>query len=103
MPPRTSVSRRALLMGAGAVAAWAASPARALMAQMGDGGSASSDIDALIARMTVEEKAGQVTLMAAAWAGGAANAHFERAPVVCCCESAPTDVTHRDLVSLCPH
>ena len=36
-------------------------------------------------------------------AGGAANAHFERAPVVCCCESAPTDVTHRDLVSLCPH
>ena len=32
MPPRTSVSRRALLMGAGAVAAWAASPARALMA-----------------------------------------------------------------------
>ena len=74
MPPRTSVSRRALLMGAGAVAAWAASPARALMAQMGDGGSASSDIDALIARMTVEEKAGQVTLMAAAWAGGAANA-----------------------------
>ena len=40
MPPRISVSRRALLMGAGAVAAWAASPARALMAQMGDGGSA---------------------------------------------------------------
>ena len=74
MPPRISVSRRALLMGAGAVAAWAASPARALMAQMGDGGSASSDIDALIARMTVEETAGQVTLMAAAWAGGAANA-----------------------------
>lgn len=74
MPSRISVSRRALLMGAGAVAAWAASPARALMAQMGDGGSASSDIDALIARMTVEEKAGQVTLMAAAWAGGAANA-----------------------------
>ena len=36
-------------------------------------------------------------------AGGAANAHFERAPVVCCCESAPTGITHQDLVSLCPH
>ncbi len=71
MRPPSSVSRRAWLMGAGAVVAWASSPARALM----DGSApASTDLNALIARMTVEEKAGQVTLMAAAWAGGAANA-----------------------------
>jgi beta-glucosidase len=74
MRPPSSLSRRAWLMGAGAVAAWAASPARALMAQMDQGAAPSTDLDALIARMTVEEKAGQVTLMAAAWAGGAANA-----------------------------
>ena len=36
-------------------------------------------------------------------AGGAANAHFERLPVVCCCESAPSFVGDRELVSLCPH
>ena len=74
MQPRSPVSRRAIILGAGAVAAWASSPARALLAQAGDGGTASADLDALIAKMTVEEKAGQVTLMAAAWAGGAANA-----------------------------
>jgi beta-glucosidase len=74
MQPRSSVSRRAIILGAGAVAAWASSPARALMAQTGDTGNASTDLDGLIAKMTVEEKAGQVTLMAAAWAGGAANA-----------------------------
>ena len=74
MRPPSSVSRRAWLMGAGAVVAWASSPARALMAQMDGSAAASTDLNALIARMTVEEKAGQVTLMAAAWAGGAANA-----------------------------
>ncbi len=66
------ISRRALMMGAGAVAAWSASPARALLAQATAALPAS--VDALIAQMTVEEKAGQLTLMAAAWAGGAANA-----------------------------
>jgi len=35
--------------------------------------------------------------------GGAANAHFERMPVVCCCESVPTSVTQRHLVGICPH
>jgi beta-glucosidase len=74
MQPRSPISRRAILLGAGAVAAWASSPARALLAQAGNGNASSTDIDALIAKMTVEEKAGQVTLMAAAWAGGAANA-----------------------------
>ncbi len=66
------ISRRALMMGAGAVAAWSASPARALLAQAT--GTLPASVEALIAQMTVEEKAGQLTLMAAAWAGGAANA-----------------------------
>lgn len=67
------ISRRAALMGAGAIAAWASSPARALMAKTG-AAPLPSAVESLIARMTVEEKAGQCTLMAAAWAGGAANA-----------------------------
>lgn len=74
MQPGSSISRRATLLGVGAVVAWAASPARALLAQAGSNDAASADLDALIAKMTVEEKAGQITLMAAAWAGGAANA-----------------------------
>ncbi|WP_347304550.1 glycoside hydrolase family 3 N-terminal domain-containing protein (plasmid) [Croceibacterium sp. TMG7-5b_MA50] len=64
-------SRRAVLMGAGAAAAWLASPARAAM-QAVDGTSLPRTVEALLGRMTVEEKAGQLTLMAAAWAGGAA-------------------------------
>ena len=67
------ISRRAALMGAGAIAAWASSPARALMAKTG-AAPLPSAVESLLARMTVEEKAGQCTLMAAAWAGGAANA-----------------------------
>jgi beta-glucosidase len=67
------ISRRAMLMGAGAVAAWSASPARALMRQA-TAAPLPASVESLIGRMTVEEKAGQVTLMAAAWAGSAANA-----------------------------
>jgi beta-glucosidase len=67
------LSRRALLWGAGAVAAWAASPARALLADSGQG-PLPANVEKLLAQMTVEEKAGQLTLMAAAWAGGAATA-----------------------------
>lgn len=66
------VSRRAALMGAGAIMAWAGSPARALL-RAADAGPAPAFIDALIAKMTVEEKAGQLTLMAAAWGGAAAS------------------------------
>ncbi|WP_026046419.1 beta-glucosidase BglX [Sphingomonas sp. PAMC 26621] len=69
----SSISRRAMLLGAGAVTAWATSPARALLAAA-DQVDASPMIESLIARMTVAEKAGQLTLNAAAWAGGAANA-----------------------------
>ncbi|WP_435368363.1 glycoside hydrolase family 3 N-terminal domain-containing protein [Sphingomonas faeni] len=63
-----------MMMGAAAVTAWAASPARALL-QQARGGTAAlpASVEALIGRMTVVEKAGQLTLMAAAWAGGAAT------------------------------
>ncbi len=66
------ISRRAAMLGAGAVATWLAHPARALIVAQ-DSVSAPA-IDSLIARMTVEEKAGQLTLMSAAWGGGAAAA-----------------------------
>jgi beta-glucosidase len=69
----SGISRRAMLLGAGAVTAWATSPARALLARV-DAMAASPMIESLLARMTVAEKAGQLTLNAAAWAGGAANA-----------------------------
>ncbi|KTT75935.1 glycoside hydrolase family 3 N-terminal domain-containing protein [Sphingomonas endophytica] len=65
------ISRRAWLAGAGAAVAWAASPARALLANAATT-ALPPQVEALIARMTVVEKAGQLTLMAAAWAGGAA-------------------------------
>ena len=67
------ISRRAAMIGLGLTAAWLASPARALF-------SASAKvpvpafIDDLIARMTLEEKAGQLSLMASAWGGSTAAA-----------------------------
>ncbi len=64
-------SRRAVMLGAATTAAWLASPARALMQRAP--ASLPSAVESLIARMTVEEKAGQLTLNAAAWAGGAAT------------------------------
>lgn len=67
------ISRRAALMGAAAVTAWAASPARALIRATADA-PVPAFVDALLARMTVEEKAGQLTLNAAAWGGAAATA-----------------------------
>ena len=66
-----AISRRAALMGAGAAAAWLASPARALLQAVGRV-EAPAFIDPLIARMTLEEKAGQLQRMASAWGGGAA-------------------------------
>ncbi|WP_242153638.1 glycoside hydrolase family 3 N-terminal domain-containing protein [Sphingomonas sp. BAUL-RG-20F-R05-02] len=66
------ISRRAALMSVAAAAAWATSPARALLGQTH--GTLPASVESLLARMSVEEKAGQLTLMAAAWAGGAANA-----------------------------
>jgi beta-glucosidase len=69
----TRISRRAALMGAGAVAAWLASPARALLETAGRL-EVPGFVDTLISRMTLEEKAGQLSLMASAWGGGKAAA-----------------------------
>ena len=66
-----AISRRAALMGAGATAAWLASPARALLQAAGQV-QVPAFVDQLISRMTLEEKAGQLQLMAAAWGGGVA-------------------------------
>ena len=67
------ISRRAAMIGTGAVAAWLASPARALIAAAGDL-AVPGFVDDLVARMTLEEKAGQLQLMASAWGGGIATA-----------------------------
>ncbi len=40
---------------------------------------------------------------AANLAGGAANAYFERLPVVCLCETSPNSVTQREMVQHCDH
>lgn len=67
----TRISRRAALMGAASVGAWLASPARALL-QSGEGMPLPASVEALVGRMTLEEKAGQLSLMAAAWGGSKA-------------------------------
>jgi beta-glucosidase len=69
----TRISRRAALMGASAVAAWLSSPARAVLQAIGQV-QTPAFIDALIGRMTLEEKAGQLQIMASAWGGGTALA-----------------------------
>ena len=67
------VSRRSLLMSGAAAAAWASSPVSAMLRTIQPGTKAAA-IDALIGRMTLEEKAGQLSLMASAWGGGVATA-----------------------------
>jgi beta-glucosidase len=69
----TRISRRAALIGGGAVAAWLASPARALLQAAGKL-EVPAFVDDLISRMTLEEKAGQLSLMASAWGPSAAAA-----------------------------
>ena len=68
----TRISRRSALLGAGAVVAWAHSPARALL-QTADRMPVPAFVDRLIAQMSVAEKAGQLTLMPSAWGGGIAT------------------------------
>jgi beta-glucosidase len=65
------ISRRAAMIGTGVVAAWLASPARALIAAAGNL-AVPGFVDDLVSRMTLEEKAGQLSLMASAWGGGVA-------------------------------
>jgi len=67
------ISRRGALLGAGAVAAWLANPARALL-ESATQVSVPAFVDELIARMALEEKAGQLSLMASAWGPSAAAA-----------------------------
>ena len=69
----TRISRRAALLGAGAAAAWLHSPARALL-QTAAGLPVPPAVDSLIGRMTLAEKAGQLTLNPSAWGGGVATA-----------------------------
>ena len=69
----TRISRRAALIGGGAVAAWLASPARALLQAAGKL-EVPAFVDDLISRMTLEERAGQLSLMASAWGPSAAAA-----------------------------
>ncbi len=68
-----SISRRAVIAGASAIAAWAVNPASAAL-QATDTAGLSTRIADLLARMSVDEKAGQLSLMFAAWRGGAAAA-----------------------------
>jgi beta-glucosidase len=63
-------NRRSVLLGAGLVAGWALGPWRSL-AQAATGASSSPRVTALLARMTPEEKAGQLTLMPSAIMGPA--------------------------------
>lgn len=72
--PQQTISRRSLLLAASAMSAWAASPLRAAIAA-GASRATPAFIADLLARMTLEEKAGQLTLMPAAW-GGAKAAGF---------------------------
>ncbi|PVX29110.1 glycoside hydrolase family 3 N-terminal domain-containing protein [Sphingomonas pokkalii] len=67
------ISRRAALLGAGAMAAWAHSPARAMLREAA-ALPVPAFIDALIAKMTIAEKAGQLTIMPSAWSGTTATA-----------------------------
>jgi len=67
------VSRRSLLMGGAAVAAWSASPLGAMLRRIKPERH-SAEIESLIERMTLDEKAGQLSLMASAWGGGVATA-----------------------------
>ena len=67
------VSRRGLLAGSAAAAAWSTGAMRARSAVPAPPPALPPKVEALFGRMTVEEKAGQLTLMAALWAGGAAT------------------------------
>lgn len=68
------LTRRSTLLAMGLASAWAAAPLSALAKSAGKSGSAAF-IEELIQRMSLEEKAGQLTLLPAAW-GGTKAAQF---------------------------
>lgn len=65
------LSRRSAILALGAASAWAASPIRAAIKQAAKQ-PVPAFIHALIAKMTLEEKAGQLTLLPSAWGGSQA-------------------------------
>lgn len=68
------LTRRSVLVAMGMASAWAATPLAALARSIGKRADAPF-IEALIANMTLEEKAGQLTLLPSAW-GGSRAAQF---------------------------
>lgn len=66
-----SLSRRSLLIGSACIAAWHASPVRAVM-RAANAAPASARVRRLIGQMTIEEKVGQLTLMPTPWTSAAA-------------------------------
>jgi len=68
------LTRRSMLVAMGLASAWAATPLAALARSIGKRADAPF-IEALIAKMTLEEKAGQLTLLPSAW-GGSKAAQF---------------------------
>lgn len=70
--PNRPISRRSVLVTMSLSTAWISSPLRALT-QTATHRQVPAFIDDLIAKMTIEEKAGQLTLMASAWGGSSAT------------------------------
>lgn len=68
------LTRRSMLVAMGMASAWTATPLAALARSIGKRADAPF-IEALIAKMTLEEKAGQLTLLPSAW-GGSRTAQF---------------------------
>ena len=73
------VSRRAVLTAAALGGAWTAAPLRAALQAAATTALPAAARDAL-ARMTIEEKAGQLQIMASAWGGNSADALNPKAP-----------------------
>lgn len=71
--PNRHISRRSVLVGMSLSTAWTSSSVRALT-HTATHRQVPAFIDDLIAKMTIEEKAGQITLMASAWGGSSATA-----------------------------
>lgn len=67
------ISRRGAIQALGAIAAWSASPVRAALDSVGKL-PVPGYVDHLLSKMTLEEKAGQLTLLASAWGGSQAAA-----------------------------
>ena len=72
MMPDTRVSRRSALWALGVASAWAASPVSAV-SRAASSKSVPGFVNALIRKMTLEEKAGQLTLLPSAWGGSKAT------------------------------